>query len=73
MGGLFSVFGILLALPGLLDVRMVGLFAAVGGLLGVVGAFMGARRLGIAAIVVSGVVLLVGLAMIFGLLPTIHS
>ena len=68
-GWLLSGFGILITIPGLLDVNQVGLFVILGGLSGAVGALLGARRLGIAAVVVSVAVLLLGLAMVYQLVP----
>ncbi len=68
-GQLSSVLGILLALAGVFFITSVVSLAFLGVILGTLGAVLGTRRLGIAAVVVSVLVLLFGLAAFGGLVP----
>lgn len=64
-----SVLGILLALAGVFFINSVLTLAFLGIMLGTLGVVLGTRRLGIAAVVVSVLVLLFGLAAFGGLVP----
>lgn len=66
-GQLLSVLGILLALAGVFFITSVVTLAFLGVILGALGAVLGTRKLGIAAVVVSVLVLLFGLAAFGGL------
>ena len=68
-GQLLTVLGILLALAGVIFITNVVTLAFLGIILGTLGVVLGIRRLGIAAVVVSVLVLLFGLAAFGGLLP----
>ncbi len=72
-GRLSSGLGILLALAGAFFVNNVTTLTLLGIALGALGTVLGARRLGIAAVVVSGVVLLFGLAVFGGLIPGLEA
>lgn len=72
-GGLSSVLGILIAVAGVFFVGQVTALAFLGILLAVLGFALGARRLGTAAIVVSVLVLLFGLAAFSGLIPGLDA
>ena len=63
------MLGILLALAGVVFITNVLTLAFLGIVLGVLGAVLGTRRLGIAAIVISVLVLLFGSAAFGGLVP----
>ncbi len=67
------MLGILLALAGALFVNNVLTLAFLGIILGALGAVLGTRRLGVAAVVVSVVVLLFGLAVFSGLIPGLDA
>ncbi len=71
-GRLSSVLGILLALAGVFFITNVLTLAFLGVILGTLGAVLGTRRLGIAAVVVSVVVLLFGFAAFGGLVPGVN-
>ncbi len=68
-GWLSSVLGILLALAGVFFITNVLTLAFLGIVLGALGAVLGTRRLGIAAVVVSVLVLLFGSAAFGSLVP----
>ena len=68
-GQLLTVLGILLALAGVIFINNVVTLAFLGIVLGTLGVVLGIRRLGIAAVVVSVLVLLFGLAAFGGLVP----
>jgi hypothetical protein len=68
-GRLSSVLGILLALGGVFFITNVLTLAFLGIVLGALGAVLGTHRLGIAAVVVSVLVLLFGSAAFGGLVP----
>src|SRR5215212_7878281 len=68
-GQLLTVLGILLALAGVIFITNVVTLAFLGIVLGTLGVVLGIRRLGIAAVVVSVLVLLFGLAAFGGLVP----
>ena len=68
-GQLSTVLGILLALAGVFFITNVVTLAFLGIILGTLGVVLGIRRLGIAAVVVSVLVLLFGLAAFGGLVP----
>ena len=68
-GRLSSMLGILLALAGVFFITNVLTLTFLGIVLGALGAVLGTRRLGIAAVVVSVVVLLFGLGAFGGLVP----
>lgn len=68
-GRLSLVLGILLALAGVFFITNVLTLAFLGILLGALGIVLGTRRLGIAAIVISVLVLLFGSAAFGGLVP----
>ena len=72
-GRLSSVLGILLALAGAFFVNNVLTLTLLGIVLGAFGTVLGTRRLGIAAVVVSVVVLLFGLAVFSGLVPGLEA
>lgn len=72
-GRLSSVLGILLALAGAFFVNNLLTLAFLGIVLGALGTVLGTRRLGIAAVVVSVVVLLFGLAVFSGLVPGLDA
>jgi hypothetical protein len=72
-GRLSSVLGILVAVPGVFFVGQVTTLAFLGILLAVLGFALGARRLGTAAIVVSVLVLLFGLAAFSELIPGVDA
>ncbi len=72
-GRLSSVLGILLALAGAFFVNNVLTLTLLGIVLGALGTVLGTRRLGIAAVVVSVVVLLFGLAVFSGLVPGLEA
>ena len=63
------MLGILLALAGVFFITNVLTLTFLGIVLGALGAVLGTRRLGIAAVVVSVVVLLFGLGAFGGLVP----
>jgi hypothetical protein len=68
-GQLLTVLGILLALAGVIFITNVVTLAFLGIILGTLGVVLGIRGLGIAAVVVSVLVLLFGLAAFGGLVP----
>lgn len=72
-GRLSSALGILLALAGAFFVNNVLTLSFLGIVLGALGTVLGPRRLGIAAVVVSVVVLLFGLAVFGGLIPGLDA
>ena len=67
------MLGILLALAGAFFVNNVLTLTLLGIVLGALGTVLGTRRLGIAAVVVSVVVLLFGLAVFGGLVPGLDA
>ena len=71
-GRIASVLGVLAAVPGLFIIHQVTFFSFVGILLGTLGFGLGARRFGIAAVIISAVILLFGLAAINGLIPGLN-
>ncbi len=71
-GRLASALGVLIALPGLFFINQVTLLSFLGILLGAIGFGLGARRFGIAAVIISAVILLFGLAAINGLIPGLN-
>ncbi len=71
-GRLASALGVLMAVPGLFFVNQVTSFSILGVLLGTLGVGLGARRFGIAAVIISVVILLFGLAAINGLIPGLN-
>ncbi len=73
LGWLSSVLGILLALAGAFFVNNVLTLTLLGIVLGALGTGLGTRRLGIAAVVVSVVVLLFGFAVFSGLVPGLEA
>jgi hypothetical protein len=72
-GRLSSVLGILLSLTGIFFVNNVLTLSLLGIVLGALGTVLGTRRIGIAAVVVSVVVLLFGLAVFSGLIPGLDA
>ena len=72
-GRISSALGILLALAGALFVNNVVTLSFLGIVLGALGTVLGTRRLEIAAVLVSVVVLLFGLAVFSGLIPGLDA
>ena len=68
-GRLASALGVLIAVPGLFFVTQVTFLSFLGILLGALGVGLGARRFGIAAVIISSLILIFGLAAINGLIP----